>query len=153
MTTQFEERSAALLRRHDPLSAAPARDPLSCICIALADPVSRMSSTSSRWRIRCTSRLCRALTARRVCRAPTAWRRWRIAFAEFIRSEIGGICDVVGESFGGRLALWIAIRHPDLVNQMVLESPAGLRSYASGATPTAEQEKARPDPHRSVESA
>src|SRR4051794_34014423 len=48
-------------------------------------------------------------------------------YAEFIRKAIGGDCDVVGESFGGRLALWLAVRHPDLVDHLVLEGPAGFR--------------------------
>ncbi len=48
-------------------------------------------------------------------------------YAEFIQQNIGGDCDVVGESFGGRLALWLAVRHPALVDHLVLEGPAGFR--------------------------
>jgi pimeloyl-ACP methyl ester carboxylesterase len=48
-------------------------------------------------------------------------------YAEFINKEIGEACDVVGESFGGRTALWLAARHPKLVDHLVLEGPAGFR--------------------------
>ena len=48
--------------------------------------------------------------------------------AEFARGIIAGAWDVIGESFGGWVALWLAVRHPDLVEQLVLEAPAGLRT-------------------------
>jgi pimeloyl-ACP methyl ester carboxylesterase len=48
--------------------------------------------------------------------------------AKFVRSVIGGPCDVMSESFGGWTALWLAARHSDLVEQLVLEAPAGLRT-------------------------
>jgi pimeloyl-ACP methyl ester carboxylesterase len=48
--------------------------------------------------------------------------------AKFVRSVVGGRCDVMAESFGGWTALWLAVRHPDLVEQLVLEAPAGLRT-------------------------
>jgi pimeloyl-ACP methyl ester carboxylesterase len=48
--------------------------------------------------------------------------------AKFVRGVIGGPCDVMAESFGGWTALWLAVRHPDLVQQLVLEAPAGLRT-------------------------
>lgn len=47
--------------------------------------------------------------------------------AEFIGAAVGGRCDVVGHSFGGWLAAWLAIGHPDRVDRLVLECPAGLR--------------------------
>jgi pimeloyl-ACP methyl ester carboxylesterase len=47
--------------------------------------------------------------------------------AKFVRTVVGGPCDVVSESFGGWTALWLAARHPDLVEQLVLQAPAGLR--------------------------
>jgi pimeloyl-ACP methyl ester carboxylesterase len=56
--------------------------------------------------------------------------------AEFIRKVIGGPCDVIGISFGGWIALWLAVRHPDLVAQLVLEAPAGLRDPGTGGLPT-----------------
>jgi pimeloyl-ACP methyl ester carboxylesterase len=55
--------------------------------------------------------------------------------AEFVHGEIGGACDVVGESFGGWAATWLAARHPDLVDQLVLEAPAGLRREDVGGLP------------------
>jgi pimeloyl-ACP methyl ester carboxylesterase len=48
--------------------------------------------------------------------------------AQFVRGVIGRPCDVMAESFGGWTALWLAVRHPDLVAQLVLEAPAGLRT-------------------------
>jgi pimeloyl-ACP methyl ester carboxylesterase len=55
--------------------------------------------------------------------------------AKFARSVIGGPCDVVAESFGGWQALWLAVRHPDLVGQLVLQAPAGLRTEGTGGLP------------------
>ena len=48
---------------------------------------------------------------------------------------IGGKCDVVAESFGGWVALWLAAKHPDLVEQLVLQGPAGLRDPGTGGVP------------------
>jgi pimeloyl-ACP methyl ester carboxylesterase len=55
--------------------------------------------------------------------------------AEFARAVIGGPCDVVAESFGGWIALWLAVKHPDLVEQLVLQAPAGLRDEGTGGVP------------------
>jgi pimeloyl-ACP methyl ester carboxylesterase len=55
--------------------------------------------------------------------------------AEFIRKTIGKGCDVMAEPFGGWTALWLAIKHPDLVEQLVLEAPAGLRTKGVGGLP------------------
>jgi pimeloyl-ACP methyl ester carboxylesterase len=48
--------------------------------------------------------------------------------AEFASRVIGGRCDVMGWSFGGAVAMWLAIEHPQLVDHLVLECPAGLYS-------------------------
>ena len=48
--------------------------------------------------------------------------------AQYIEKEIGGPCDVMGCSFGGAVALWLAIQRPELVDHLVLECPAGLQS-------------------------
>jgi pimeloyl-ACP methyl ester carboxylesterase len=48
-------------------------------------------------------------------------------YAEFINAVIKAPCDVMGHSFGGWTALWLAAEHPNLVDQIVLEAPAGLR--------------------------
>src|SRR5205085_6452236 len=55
--------------------------------------------------------------------------------AEFAQHIIGGKCDVVAESFGGWVALWLAAKHPDLVEHLVLEGPAGLRDKGTGGLP------------------
>jgi pimeloyl-ACP methyl ester carboxylesterase len=47
---------------------------------------------------------------------------------EYIEREIGQPCDVIGCSFGGAVALWLAIQRPELVDHLVLECPAGLQS-------------------------
>ena len=48
--------------------------------------------------------------------------------AEFNQRVIGARCDVMGWSFGGAVALWLAIEHAGLVGRQVLECPAGLVS-------------------------
>jgi len=48
--------------------------------------------------------------------------------AQYIEREIGKPCDVIGCSFGGAVALWLAIQRPDLVDHLVLECPAGLQT-------------------------
>ncbi len=48
--------------------------------------------------------------------------------AEFAEDAIGGRCDVMGWSFGGAIALWLALERPELVDRLVLECPAGLVS-------------------------
>jgi len=63
--------------------------------------------------------------------------------AKFARGVIGSACDVIGESFGGWVALWLAVRHPDLVEQLVLEAPAGLRTEGTGGLPADPAERLR----------
>ena len=53
-------------------------------------------------------------------------------YAELIQKEGGGDCDVMGESFGGYVALWLAVRHPGLIDHLVLEGPAGVRVDGKG---------------------
>jgi pimeloyl-ACP methyl ester carboxylesterase len=48
--------------------------------------------------------------------------------AEFTERVVGGRCDVMGWSFGGCVALWLALERPELVDRLVLECPAGLLS-------------------------
>lgn len=52
--------------------------------------------------------------------------------AEFIESEIGQGCDVIGHSFGGWHACWLTVNHPDKVELLVLEAPAGFRPDGKG---------------------
>jgi pimeloyl-ACP methyl ester carboxylesterase len=48
--------------------------------------------------------------------------------AEFVERVVGRRCDVMGWSFGGCVALWLALERPQLVEHLVLECPAGLYS-------------------------
>jgi pimeloyl-ACP methyl ester carboxylesterase len=52
--------------------------------------------------------------------------------AEFLQTIIGSRCAVMGWSFGGAVALWLALEHPLLVERLVLECPAGLVSIDPG---------------------
>ncbi|MFM9972649.1 MAG: alpha/beta fold hydrolase [Burkholderiales bacterium] len=47
--------------------------------------------------------------------------------AEFIDQLIGKPCEVVGHSMGARIAAWLAILHPEKIEQLVLMAPAGFR--------------------------
>lgn len=52
--------------------------------------------------------------------------------AEFVRDVIKEQpVDVIGHSFGGRTAAWLAVDHPDVVGQLVLECPSGFRPPSS----------------------
>jgi pimeloyl-ACP methyl ester carboxylesterase len=63
--------------------------------------------------------------------------------ASFVRATDGGACDVIAESFGGWIALWLAVLHPDLVEQLVLEAPAGMRTKGVGGLPSDPAERDR----------
>jgi pimeloyl-ACP methyl ester carboxylesterase len=54
-------------------------------------------------------------------------------YLEFIESVIKTPCAAMGHSFGGWTALWMAVKKPNLITDLVLEAPGGLRF---GATPT-----------------
>ena len=83
--------------------------------------------------------------------------------AEFIEKTIGGPCDVIGCSFGGYLATWLAAQRPDLVDHLVLECPAGFRPRGHGGRPSSPEElrkllflypeKARDDKTAEIEAA
>jgi len=60
--------------------------------------------------------------------------------AEFIEKTVGGPCDVIGCSFGGYLAAWLAAQRPDLVDHLVLECPAGFRPKGHGGRPSSPEE-------------
>jgi len=47
---------------------------------------------------------------------------------DYIEKNIGTACDVMGCSFGGAVALWLALERPELVDHLVLECPAGLQT-------------------------
>lgn len=48
--------------------------------------------------------------------------------ADYLEENIGKPVDVMGCSFGGAVALWLAIERPQLVDHLVLECPAGLHT-------------------------
>jgi len=45
---------------------------------------------------------------------------------DFIAAKIGGACDVIGFSFGGWVALWLAADKPNSVDHLILQSPLGF---------------------------
>ncbi len=48
-------------------------------------------------------------------------------WASFIDEVVGTVpADVIGYSFGGYTAAWLAAAHPDKVDQLLLQAPAGL---------------------------
>ena len=52
--------------------------------------------------------------------------------------------DLMGTSFGGKTALWLAVQHPERVRALVLEAPAAIRpTGAAPASGTPEQMAAR----------
>lgn len=57
--------------------------------------------------------------------------------AGFIREVVGGKTNLLGSSFGGRVATWVALQDHDLVDRLVLESPASFR--VAGASPVLPQ--------------
>ena len=63
--------------------------------------------------------------------------------ADFIKTVIEDNCDVLGFSFGGWLASWLVVRHPELVELLVLESPAGFRPEGKGGMPSDPKEQFR----------
>jgi pimeloyl-ACP methyl ester carboxylesterase len=59
---------------------------------------------------------------------------------EFIEKTVGGPCDLIGCSFGGYLAAWLAAQRPELVDHLVLECPAGFRPRGHGGRPSSPEE-------------
>jgi len=55
--------------------------------------------------------------------------------ASFIEAVIGTHCDVLGQSFGGWEALWLAVKHSAKVDHLVLEAPAGVPAGGKGGLP------------------
>jgi pimeloyl-ACP methyl ester carboxylesterase len=50
----------------------------------------------------------------------------------YIETVIEEPCDVIGHSFGGWAATWLAATHPDNVQQLVLAAAAGFRPEGAG---------------------
>jgi pimeloyl-ACP methyl ester carboxylesterase len=63
--------------------------------------------------------------------------------AEFVVAELGGRCDLLGFSFGGWQACWIAINHPEVVELLVLAGCAGFRPDDKGGIPDTQAELMR----------
>jgi pimeloyl-ACP methyl ester carboxylesterase len=55
--------------------------------------------------------------------------------AAFIDAAIGKRCDVLGASFGGWEALWLAVKHGAKIDHLVLEAPAGVPAGGKGGLP------------------
>jgi len=55
--------------------------------------------------------------------------------AAFADAVIGKPCDVIGQSFGGWEALWLAVKHGAKVDHLVLEAPAGVPAGGKGGLP------------------
>jgi pimeloyl-ACP methyl ester carboxylesterase len=74
--------------------------------------------------------------------------------ASIAEGLFGEPVDVMGASFGGWVALWLAVVRPDIVRELVLEAPAGLRLGMTGASLTPEQARANlfayPDKHAAI---
>jgi pimeloyl-ACP methyl ester carboxylesterase len=47
--------------------------------------------------------------------------------AQFADRVIAQKCDLMGHSFGGHVAAWCAVLHPDRIDQLVLQCAAGFR--------------------------
>lgn len=60
--------------------------------------------------------------------AVTTRRALAALVAEFHTLVVKTQCDVMGWSFGGCVALWLALERPELVERLVLECPAGIIS-------------------------
>ena len=50
----------------------------------------------------------------------------------FIAAAIGDKCDVMGHSFGGWVAAWLAVTAPERIDLLVLQAPAGFRQDGEG---------------------
>jgi pimeloyl-ACP methyl ester carboxylesterase len=55
--------------------------------------------------------------------------------AQVIDAAIEGPCDVIGHSFGGWVGSWLAVRHPDKLQLLVLVAPAGFIPEGGGGLP------------------
>src|SRR5437868_13970528 len=51
--------------------------------------------------------------------------------------------NLMGTSFGGKTALWMALQQPERVLGLVLESPAAIRSEGAGPPPASPEALAR----------
>jgi pimeloyl-ACP methyl ester carboxylesterase len=49
--------------------------------------------------------------------------------------------NLMGNSFGGRLAVWLAIRHPERIEALVLAAPAAIRPEGGGRAAVAPEDR------------
>jgi len=56
-------------------------------------------------------------------------------WGEFADTVIEQRCDLLGHSFGGWLAAWIAVLIPEKIGQLILEAPSGFRQGPPRAVP------------------
>jgi len=71
--------------------------------------------------------------------------------AAYIRNRFDEPVDVVGNSFGGWQAMRLALAHPDLIDHLVLEAPAGLHDRDLSVAPRVfarEETAPAPGPHQ-----
>jgi pimeloyl-ACP methyl ester carboxylesterase len=66
------------------------------------------------------------------------------AVAAFIRSTCTGPVNIAAQSFGTRIACWLSIRHPELVEALVLSAPSALAGLHT--PPGTAQQRGRPTP-------
>jgi pimeloyl-ACP methyl ester carboxylesterase len=64
--------------------------------------------------------------------------------SEFVQTVIGGSAHVVAQSYGARVGVWLAIRHPAVVRRLVLSAPAVLEGSRSAPPPAPGQPDAPP---------
>ena len=63
--------------------------------------------------------------------------------AQFQDAVIGARCDLMSQSFGGLVSLWLAVKHPDKIDHLVLECPAGFRLDGSPPPASSPEEMQR----------
>jgi pimeloyl-ACP methyl ester carboxylesterase len=64
-------------------------------------------------------------------------------YAEFVDTVVKAPCAAMGHSFGGWTALWMAVKRPNLISELVLEAPGGLRFGAAPTPPPSPEEAIR----------
>jgi pimeloyl-ACP methyl ester carboxylesterase len=63
--------------------------------------------------------------------------------ASFIDEVAGEPCDVIGQSFGGFLSIWFAVRHADKIGFLVPQCPSGFRPKDKPPKPPGDAEEMR----------
>lgn len=61
--------------------------------------------------------------------------------AEFAAKMVGERFDVIGSSFGSWTALWLSVKHPQMVDHLILGVPAGFRFEGKGGLPADPEER------------